>query len=203
MKTLIQLVVVALIFGGLSAGGTIFLQQRNAAPIVSGADAAAAKTPAAADGTASTADADSSDSNSSTGDAVTQSAENGAKQSATSSEEENLLGAAEPSRHLSGTQSESLRSANEPDHGVSIHGHDSVHGEAPVAVRPPYVPEGDEAGTLINVLRDRARDASERERQISQRQDAIKLIFDDLRAEQAQALKLRQQLLRELRQSRE
>ncbi len=195
MKTLIQLVVVALIFGGISAAATIFTQ-KQAAPTVAAADG---QPPAVA------AHDDTAPSDAKPADP--KAADDQPKHESTDDKkptvlEENPLAAAEPPR---GPQAASKRppiADVEPGHGDAGK-QTPASPEARVAVRPPYTPEGDEAGALINLLRDRARLATETERRLAERQDAMQLIFEDLRAEQAQTLKIRQRLANELKESRE
>jgi flagellar motility protein MotE (MotC chaperone) len=197
MKTLIQLVVVALIFGGISAAATIFTQ-KQAAPTVAAADGQPPAAAATSHEDAAPTDAKPADPKSA-GDESKHEVTDEKKPAAP---EENPLAAAEAPR---GPQAASKRPPLpdiEPGHGDA--GKEaSASPEARVAVRPPYTPEGDEAGALINLLRDRARQATETERRLAERQDAMQLIFEDLRAEQAQTLKIRQRLANELKESRE
>jgi flagellar motility protein MotE (MotC chaperone) len=197
MKTLIQLVVVALIFGGISAAATIFTQ-KQAAPTVAAADGQPPVDPAAAHDDAAPADAKPADSK--TG--VDEPKHEAADDKTSSVTEENPIAAAEPPR---GPQAASKRpSMADDESGNGEAGKETpAPPEARVAVRPPYSPEGDEAGALINLLRDRARLATETERRLAERQDAMQLIFEDLRAEQALTLKIRQRLANELKESRE
>ena len=53
------------------------------------------------------------------------------------------------------------------------------------------------------MLRERSRIATENERKLAERQDAMQLVFEDLRAEQARTLKIRQRLSAELKESRQ
>lgn len=188
MKTLIQLVLVAALVGGASAVGTVFWQSRMGAPIAAGSDGAphdqAAATDAATPTDAEPTPADAATSHAAVDDHAVPPSPAG---------DENPLAAAEPPRtHL------------EVPGGAADAPHPSPdRGEAPIAIRPPYTPEGDEGGALINLLRERARTAVEKERRMAERQDAIKLIFDDLRAEQAQTLRIREQLMKELQASRQ
>ena len=71
----------------------------------------------------------------------------------------------------------------------------------PVAVRPPFDADGDEAGDLIKKLRVRAATASRQERRVMNREEAMKLIVDDLRMEQVNSAKLRKKLLDETNQT--
>lgn len=197
MKTLIQLVVVALIFGGISATATIFTQ-KQAAPTVAAADGQPPIEAAAPHEDAAPSDAKPADPKAAAGEPKLEVIDD--KQPA--APEENPLAAAESPR---GPQAASKRSPipeGEPGHGDASK-ETSPPPEARVAVRPPYTPEGDEAGALINLLRDRARLATETERRLAERQDAMQLIFEDLRSEQAQTLKIRQRLANELKESRE
>ena len=67
--------------------------------------------------------------------------------------------------------------------------------EPPVAVRPPFAPDSDEAGQLINELRSRAALSSELDRRRSEREDVLELILDDFRVEQAKSAKICQRIL--------
>jgi flagellar motility protein MotE (MotC chaperone) len=71
----------------------------------------------------------------------------------------------------------------------------------PVAVRPPFDPNADEAGNLINRLRVRATSASRQERRLAEREDLMKLIVDDLHVEQKNSARLRQRISEEADQS--
>lgn len=71
----------------------------------------------------------------------------------------------------------------------------------PVGVRPPWNQYGDEAGELINQLRNRAASTSRRERRIADREDVMNLIFDDLRVEQVNSAKLRRRIAEETNQA--
>lgn len=71
----------------------------------------------------------------------------------------------------------------------------------PVAIRPPYDPHGDEAGDLIHRLRARAASTSRQEQRLSEREDAMQLIFEDLRVEQTNSANLRKKVLDEINQN--
>lgn len=68
----------------------------------------------------------------------------------------------------------------------------------PVAIRPPYDAHGDEAGDLINRLRARAASTSRQELRLSEREEAMQLIFEDLRVEQVNSANLRKKVLDEI-----
>lgn len=75
--------------------------------------------------------------------------------------------------------------------------------EPPVAVRPPYVEGADEASQLVVSLNQRLRATHEKERRLLDRQEALKLIFADIRSEQADLNKLHQEIGDELSKSSE
>ncbi|MEI8380521.1 MAG: hypothetical protein WCJ09_10355 [Planctomycetota bacterium] len=187
MKTLIQLIVVAVIFGGISAAATLFLQPQTTTP-VAGADDSV-KT------AESTEKTEKPKGEKESADHPSDGHETPAADHAEKSVEfdEHALAAAEPPRGHSAPHAEPS----------SHHTPDVSKPEARVAVRPPYTPDGDEAGSIINLLRERSRIASENERKLAERQDAMQLIFEDLRAEQARTLKIRQRLSAELKESRQ
>ncbi len=195
MKTLVQLVMVALIFGGLSAAGTIFMQPRTT-PTVAAASGDPVKSPSnpASDNPNSPL-AEQADSDASHEHHVDPSVDK-----VTSPFDENALAAAEPPR---GPQPVPPKPGDATIPGTPAADAGDNRPEARVAVRPPYTPEGDEAGGLINLLRDRSRIATETERRLAERQDAMQLIFEDLRAEQTRTIKIRQRMSNELTESRQ
>lgn len=73
--------------------------------------------------------------------------------------------------------------------------------EPPVAVRPPFVDGADESSQLVVSLNQRLRATHDKERQLDERQSAMQLIFADIRSEQVEVNKLRQQLNDELAKS--
>lgn len=73
--------------------------------------------------------------------------------------------------------------------------------EPPVAVRPPYVEGVDETSPLVVSLNQRLRATHDKERKLDERQEALKLIFYDIRTEQTKINKLRQQLSEEVGKS--
>jgi flagellar motility protein MotE (MotC chaperone) len=206
MKTLIQLLMVALVVGGVSAAATIFLQPQAVPTIAAADDPHSASTD-------KSGEQPSGESHGDTKGADDNSPSSEASDSAADSFDSDSLAAAEPPRSTTSTSpAATLPKAASPHTGsthgsgaIASHGSDADggHAEARVAVRPPYTPEGDEAGALINMLRERSRAAVEAERRLAERQDAMQLIFDDLRAEQARALKIRQRLSTELKESRQ
>ena len=162
MKMLIQVVLVAVVVGGVSAGGSYFLRPKPVAVVAAGTEAnqTAATDPAAPSSTEATHDGVPSES---TPTSVSRNSE--------------------PVPDV-----KPLASTTDPEHpGVM-----AVVPELPVAVRPPYVTDGDEAGLLITALRSRAQAADIAERSLAERQAGLRLIFDDLRTEQTLAAKLRQ-----------
>lgn len=186
MKTLIQLIVVAVIFGGISAAATLFLQPQTATP-AAGADDPAKAAEAKDKSEKPKGEKDSADHSEGHETPAADHAEKPADF------DEHALDAAEPPRGHSAPHSDAS----------SHHTADASKPEARVAVRPPYTPDGDEAGSIINLLRERSRIASENERKLAERQDAMQLVFEDLRAEQARTLKIRQRLSAELKESRQ
>lgn len=188
MKTLIQLLVVAVIFGGISAAATLFLQPQTATPVAGANDPAK---------TGETAEKPKGEKDSA--DHLSDGHETPAADHAEKPTEfdEHALDAAEPPRGHSAPHS--APHVDPSSHHIA----DASKPEARVAVRPPYTPDGDEAGSIINLLRERSRIASENERKLAERQDAMQLVFEDLRAEQARTLKIRQRLSAELKESRQ
>ena len=73
--------------------------------------------------------------------------------------------------------------------------------EPPIAVRPPFVEGVDERSQLVVSLNQRLRATHEKERRLENRETAMQLIFSDVRAEQVEVNKLRQQLNEELGKS--
>lgn len=159
MKNLIQIALVALVMGGLSAAGSIYWHQKN--------------TPQTPPADAETAAVDKTSDAKSDSDPKQDSSVNAP--------------VASDSADLIANVSESKSEA--PSFGP------------PVAVRPPFDPDGDEAGDLIKKLRVRAASASRQERRVMDREEAMKLIVDDFRAEQASAAKTRKQLMEETKQT--
>lgn len=194
MKTLIQLALVAIVVGGISAAVTIFTQ-KPAAPTVAGADGQAPAASASGDAKPSDADKHSEPKSEEQGSPDPQSGDGDEKKA--DPVDENPLAAAEPPR----THPPKSSKAPENDHAAPAPAAEPVP-EARVAVRPPYTPEGDEAGALINLLRERTRAATEAERRLAERQDAMQLIFEDLRSEQALTARIRQKLTNEFKLSR-
>jgi len=203
MKTLIQFVMVALIFGGLSAAATIFTQMKTAVPTLASSQddpAKAAESGKPATPAPATASADAEPAEPAESD-----------HPKTAESEEKTAGTAAPAE----THVEPRLSSDPhpPAPALPIPHGDAHHAPlpaevgstkgTPVAVRPAYAPEGDEAGALINMLRERARATAETERRLAERQDAMQMIFDDLRAEQVRTLKIRQRLSSELKASRQ
>lgn len=199
MKTFLQLLTVAIVFGGLSAAATLFLKPVVTPALASSDLNAGTSTATAASHTDKPAgkisetdpiDSPADSQHSEPEEPVVKDSEH---------LDESALAAAEPPRG---------HHADVPHTGPGDTTHSETPGnatdrpEARVAVRPPYTPEGDEAGGLINLLRERSRIATQTERKLAERQDAMQMIFDDLRAEQARTLKIRQRLTNELNLSR-
>lgn len=162
MKTLIQTVLVALIFGGLSAGGSFYWLKLNGKKPPT---EAVAKTAKAEDEPKTSEDDESmetSDSQDASSSATLAADQTGAKIEA------------KPAPFSFGP---------------------------PVAARPPYTPNADEAGDLIYKLRVRLASTTRQERRVAEREDAMKLIADDLNAELAKAAKLKKQLSEEQSQT--
>lgn len=201
MKTLVQLMIVAIIVGGLSTAATLFMQPK-ATPVVAAADDAKLAKGESTDGADPAAEAKPSESPDSDSHEHTPTAE----AHTSSPHDDEALRAAEPPKHAHPVKvpkpvavvpsQENAPHASTPDDSAES------RPEARVAVRPPYTPEGDEAGGLINLLRERSRSALESERRLAERQDAMQLIFEDLRGEQARTLKIRERLSNELKESR-
>ena len=196
MKTLIQLMMVALIFGGFAAAGTVFMQQR--ATSLTAADDEHAK--AAAGKSASSVDSETPSADAGEHDATAEHSLFDEPADRSTKVDEQTLLAAEPPR---GVQAVPLPTPLHAADSIPDTSTSTDRPEARVAVRPPYSPDGDEAGAMINVLRERARAAAETERKLAERQDAMHLIFEDLRTEQARTLKIRQRLANELKESRQ
>ena len=73
--------------------------------------------------------------------------------------------------------------------------------EPPVAIRPPFAEGADESSQLVVSLNQRLRATHDKERLLDERQSAMQLIFADIRSEQVEVNKLRQQLNDELAKS--
>jgi len=158
MKMLIQIVLVALVVGGVSAAGSFYWHQQPAKSAAADAGTQPPKVDKPADDPSGTHPGDSaSNPGSSDSDVVIS------------------------------TQSE--LKAEPASFGP------------PVAIRPPFDPNGDEAGDLINALRIRAASASRQERRVIEREEAMKLIVEDLRVEQASSVKMKRRILDETNQS--
>lgn len=201
MKTLIQLVVVALIFGGLSAAVTVFTQVKTAVPTLASSEKESAKSaePAKPDGTVAPSApvvGEQGESADPTHSDATVSAEQPEASEAPTDEHSDL-----PSTKSQHAPAQAVPEPHRVTHDSVVPGDSGKSKDVPVAVRPAYAPEGDEAGALINLLRERARNTADVERRLAERQDAMQMIFEDLRAEQARTLKIRQRLSSELKAS--
>jgi flagellar motility protein MotE (MotC chaperone) len=146
MKTMFQLLLVTLIFGGAAAVATVFWQKQQSELQTALQRAEAAESKAVA--------------------------------------ENPLADLQKPSPKPAGD--------NEPDEEQL---------EPPVAVRPPYVEGLDETSQLVVSLNQRLRATQEKERKLDERQVALMLIFSDIRAEQVEINKLRQEVDNELDKS--
>ncbi len=146
MKTMFQLLLVTLIFGGAAAGATVFWQKQQSElqTALQRAEAAESK-------------------------AVT----------------ENPLAGLEKPTPKPAAQGEPVEEPPEP----------------PVAVRPPYVEGMDETSQLVVSLNQRLRATHDKELKLNERQEALKLIFSDIRTEQVEINKLRQEADNELDKS--
>ncbi|TXT22273.1 MAG: hypothetical protein FD138_3574 [Planctomycetota bacterium] len=138
MKTMFQLLLVTLIFGGAAAGATMFWQKQQSElqSALQRAEAAEAKTAS-----------------------------------------ENPLAGLEKPTPKPAAHDEPVDEPLEP----------------PVAVRPPYVEGVDEASQLVVSLNQRLRATQDKERKLNERQEALKLIFSDIRTEQAEINQRRQE----------
>lgn len=169
MKTLIQIVLVALAVGGASAGGSFYWQMKQAKAEPKAAEPEQPKADASAQ---PAADGEGHD------------AEHMATDSPTSKPKEAELPHASAS-DLSTAQ------VDVPADYLDLE--PQAFGP-PAGVRPPWDRDGDEAGELISDLRARAAITSKQERRMAQREEAMNLIVEDLRIEQANAARLRKRL---------
>lgn len=145
MKTVIQLALVTLIFGGVSTSATLYWQKQQSElqTAIQRAEAAEAKA------------------------------------------------AESPLKNLE-------KPKHEPDPPAEP---EEAPAEPPVAVRPSYVEGVDETSQLVVSLNQRLRATHEKERALNERQEALKLIFADIRSEQNQINKLRKEADDELGKS--
>lgn len=172
MKTMIQIVLVALIVGGASAGGSFYwhLKQAKSEPAATEPEKTDEKDHPGSE-TASNTDAhDDADHHA---DASPDSLPDDVATSHPSKKETSTARADIPADYLD---------LEPPSFGP------------PAGVRPPWDRDGDEAGILISDLRARAAVTSKQERRMAQREEAMNLIVEDLRIEQANAARLRKQL---------
>ena len=145
MKTVIQLVLVTLLFGGISASATWYWQKQQS---------------------------------------ELQSAIQRAEQAETKAAESPLSALEKPKV--------------DPDAEVEPA---EAPADPPVAVRPSYVEGVDETSQLVVSLNQRLRATQDKERNLNERQEALKLIFADIRSEQAEINKRRQEANDELGKS--
>ena len=170
MKMMIQIVLVALIFGGLSAGGSYFYHQKFAKK----------ETPV------ETPDADESkDKSDDETDADADDVDAVAKHDD-----------AEHSGHSDAMNSDVAKVEDSKTEMAQAEPLPLPFGP-PAGVRPPWNVNGDEAGDLINDLRARAAATTRQERRIAEREEAMKLIVDDLSYEQKRAKSTRKRLVDE------
>jgi flagellar motility protein MotE (MotC chaperone) len=186
MKTLIQLAAVVIVFGGAAATATIFLQP--APPVAAGADEKPA-TPADASQPDHAAESDPNAESPESGEAATTQPETLSQSPVLETVEKPVVDK-KPVVHEAPARPTIAQDTPAPP-------------ETKVAVRPQYSPDGDEAGALINALRERSRVATESERRLTERLDSVQLIFEDLHAEQLRTLKIRERLSREMKESRD
>lgn len=151
MKTVIQVLLLALLMGGLSAAASVAWQKQHATPVATNDEP---------EPTAVTSDAPAD----------------------VPEEPESAL---EPSRKPQ------PKSENRESTGARTP-------EPPVAVRPPWVEDADDASWLVTQLRERLAAASQKETRLSERQEALNLIFGDIRSEQLNVNNLRRQISDEL-----
>ncbi len=168
MKTLIQIVLVALIVGGMSAGGSFYWHQKLAKSATTPPEPAAATTENPA-------------------------AEKSDEDGEVDHESEYHVDAEQAETV---TVDESTRSHSDPNADHTEKTLSEPFGP-PVGVRPPFDPNGDEAGELINRLRAKAMLTLRQERRMEEREEAMQLIMDDLRSEQLSAAQLRKRLFDE------
>lgn len=160
MKTVIQIVLVALFVGGLSAGGSFYWRQQLSTSVASAVDAKIKDLERAWDGE------------------ITKDHPDGEHTA-------NKVGEDDDEKpEVASTTAEPTK--------------ETPAGPGPAAaVRPPFDEFGDEAGNLINIIRRKAFSESNREKQVVEREEAMNLILNDLRFEQAHATKLKKTLLAE------
>lgn len=171
MKLLIQIVLVALIVGGASAGGSFYWHLTHPKPL------AAAEEPA-------------------------EESDDAAKDDSAMPDIPDTLADEDPHAPPEATPEEEVKTAlTEPQFELGERPNEPKSFGPPVGVRPPWDRNGDEAGELINSLRNRAATTSRRERRIAEREEVMNMIFDDLRFEQVNSAKLRRRILEETNQA--
>jgi len=185
MKTLIQLIIVAALFGGLSYAGSLWFKPNLIATAAVESPAATSQSPA---GPPAPAKSDASQDSTPTASPDEASKEHSTPQAPSPAD----AAAGHPADGHGTPDATTAPSAREQP---------AVMEEPPVAIRPPYAPDGDEAGALITLLRERSRLATQAERRLAERQDAMQLIFEDLRSEQARMSNLRKRLADEWKTS--
>ena len=174
MKSLIEIGVVALVVGGMSAAGSFYWHQQLQK--TAAAEAATAAAAAAVEAKATDPKSDAL--------AMTEIIPESMSE--------------DPITHVETLKPQTENVASNTSSNKSSHV--SEFGP-PVAARPPFNPTADEAGELINRLRTRAATASRQERRVAEREDAMKLIIDDLRLEQSNSTKVRQRIFEETNRS--
>lgn len=173
MKMLIQIVLVALVVGGLSAGGSYYYHQkfRKPEPVAEKPDE---EEKSEADEADMLAEEDSED------------------EPITTAKLDQPTPTEEPQTPESSSDTVA-ETKPEPIDDEPL----SVRFGPPAGIRPPWNINGDEAGDLINDLRNRAVAATRQERRLAEREEAMKLIVDDLSFEQKRAKAMRKRLVAE------
>ena len=171
MKTLIQIVLVALIIGGASAGGSFYWHQKLLKLAEAQKELLAAE----------------------------EKIKEAKKQEARDSEalEDVETEDAEADHEMADAEEPVPSKPVKPPVEMAEHFPAPTSFGPPAGVRPPWDKHGDEAGDLINTLRARAASTTRQERRVAEREDAMNLIFEDLRVEQANSANVRRRLLDE------
>ncbi len=187
MKMMIQMVLVALVVGGMSAGGSFYYQKLNPKPNPVDADSMS-KTDARPENADGPVNADGEVASSETPMTETPANVVAMAPADKTTTEKTKIETPEQKNEIDAPKTSSIATP-------------SISFGPPVAVRPPFDPNGDEAGDLIYKLRVRMASTSRQERRIAEREEAMKLIVDDLRAEQSKAVQMRKRILEEQSQS--
>jgi hypothetical protein len=179
MKTLIQIVLVALIVGGVSAGGSYYWHQVQAKLAMAAEQAESA----ASDEVTDEENEEISDST----------------KEIDFSHRDTIDVTSEPMLSDDETGEPTPFADSKPEI-LELNTQPLVFGP-PAGIRPPFDANADEAGDLINKLRARAAVTSRQERRMAEREDAMTLIVEDLRVEQANSAKMRKRILEETNRS--